>query len=282
MAVYRQIQTTFWQDSFVLSLTPEEKYFYIYLMTNSKTKQCGIYELPLQIAQVETGYNRETVIKLIQKFIEHGKIMYDWETNEIALKNWIKYNPFNGNPKIEVCVSKELQCVKNRSLVDFMKYGEFESKYPFGRVSQEKEKEEQKEEEEQKQSTELLFEQLWALYPRKEGKKESFRHFKATVKTNDDYVNILKAITNYNTALKNKKTEPQFIQQGSRWFNNWQDWISPDEIMMKGSNGNTQQPVRKSDASTRATFRHTPEQIKELESFGESLRQRDRERSERT
>ncbi|TKI91171.1 replication protein, partial [Bacillus wiedmannii] len=37
MAVYRPVHVSFWQDSFVLDLTPEEKYFYLYLMTNSKT-----------------------------------------------------------------------------------------------------------------------------------------------------------------------------------------------------------------------------------------------------
>ena len=32
MAKYRQLHTDFWNDGFVLDLTPEEKYFYIYLM----------------------------------------------------------------------------------------------------------------------------------------------------------------------------------------------------------------------------------------------------------
>ena len=121
MAVFRQIQTSFWQDDFVLSLTPEEKYFYIYLFTNSKTKQCGIYELPLQVAGLDTGYNRETIIKLIQKFIEFGKIAYDWETKELAIKNWMKYNPTN-NPKVEACVVKESSQIKNKSLLEFIKY----------------------------------------------------------------------------------------------------------------------------------------------------------------
>ena len=49
MAVYRNVHIEFWQDGFILDLTPEEKYFYIYLMTNSKTSQCGIYELPKRI-----------------------------------------------------------------------------------------------------------------------------------------------------------------------------------------------------------------------------------------
>ena len=51
MAVYRHIHIDYWQDGFVLDLTPEEKYFYIYLMTNSKTSQCGIYELPKRIIE---------------------------------------------------------------------------------------------------------------------------------------------------------------------------------------------------------------------------------------
>ena len=143
MAVYRQIQTSFWQDDFVLSLTPEEKYFYIYLFTNSKTKQCGIYELPLQVSIMETGYNRETIIKLLQRFIELGKINYDWETKEISIKNWMKHNPAV-NPLIQKCIKKELSQIKNESLID-------KSKYPFIWVSQKEKEEEQKEEKEQEE-----------------------------------------------------------------------------------------------------------------------------------
>lgn len=117
MAVYRQVQISYWQDSFVLKLTPEEKFFYLYLLTNSKTKQCGIYELPLQIICIETGYNRETVIKLIQRFIEHRKIRYDWENEELFLLNWLKHNPFDNNPKVKKCVEKELQQVHNPNMI---------------------------------------------------------------------------------------------------------------------------------------------------------------------
>ena len=65
MAVYRQVYITFWQDEFILELTPEEKYFYLYLMTNSKTSQCGIYQLPIKVMEMELGYNRDTIIKII-------------------------------------------------------------------------------------------------------------------------------------------------------------------------------------------------------------------------
>lgn len=116
MAVFRKVDTSFWQDPFVLNLTPEEKYFYLYLMTNTKTSQCGIYEVPKKIMEVETGYNNETVDKLLNRFIEYGKIVYSSNTDEIMLVNWIKYNG-SSSPKILARVTTELKEIKNKELV---------------------------------------------------------------------------------------------------------------------------------------------------------------------
>src|SRR5690606_37858067 len=117
MAKYRQIHVEFWQDSFVLDLTPEEKFFYLYLMTNSKTTQCGIYELPKKIIQFETGYNSDTVDKLINRFVEYGKIMYSNDTKEVFMLNWIKYN-YSTSPKVQTCISNELKTVKEPAFID--------------------------------------------------------------------------------------------------------------------------------------------------------------------
>jgi hypothetical protein len=139
MATYRQVQIAFWQDEFVLQLTPEEKYFYLYLLTNSKTKQCGIYQLPMPIIIIETGYNQETAEKLLMRFCDYGKIIYNTRTKEIAILNWPKYNPMSA-PKVRVCVEKELREVKDKSLIEAV----FCSGTPLEGVSQE-EKEEEKE-----------------------------------------------------------------------------------------------------------------------------------------
>lgn len=117
MAVYRHIHIEFWQDGFILDLTPEEKYFYMYLMTNSKTSQCGIYELPKRIIETETGYNRETVEKLLSRFEDYGKVVYSEETKEVFLKNWIKHNKIV-SPKVRKCIEKELKNIKSDYLVD--------------------------------------------------------------------------------------------------------------------------------------------------------------------
>ena len=88
MAIFRKINTSFWQDPLILDLTPEQKYFYLYLMTNTKTNQCGIYEISKQIMVFETGYNSDTIDKLLNIFIDNGRILFSEKTNEIMLLNW--------------------------------------------------------------------------------------------------------------------------------------------------------------------------------------------------
>ena len=112
MAKYRQVQTSFWQDPFILDLTPEEKYFYLYLMTNPKTSASGVYELPIKLMVFETGYNSDTIKKLLRKFEEYGKVRYSSKTSEILLVNWLKHNNFQ-SPKTQSCIKKEWEGIKN-------------------------------------------------------------------------------------------------------------------------------------------------------------------------
>ena len=116
MAAYRPIHISYWQDKFILKLTPEQKYFYLYLMTNSKTKQSGVYELTKNIISFETGYNIETIDRLLKHFTDSKKILYSESTEEIIILNWVKYNPIN-NKNIMACVISDLLAVKNTEFI---------------------------------------------------------------------------------------------------------------------------------------------------------------------
>ena len=71
MAKYRSIQTSFWSDSKIIEdFTPEDRYFYLYLLTNEKSNQLGCYELSIKQMCRDTGYNEETIKKLINRFQE--------------------------------------------------------------------------------------------------------------------------------------------------------------------------------------------------------------------
>ena len=116
MAKYRQLHTTFWDDTLILDLTPEQKYFYIYLLTNPNVKQCGIYEISIKQISYQTGYNNDTVYNLLDLFVNMKKIVYSKDTNEIALVNFIKYNG-SDSPSIRKCIQKDLNSVKNKDLI---------------------------------------------------------------------------------------------------------------------------------------------------------------------
>ena len=165
MAVYRSIHVSFWQDEFVLDLEPNEKYFYLYLMTNSKTTQCGIYELPKKVMELELGYTMDTISILLKKFVSLDKILYSESTREIFLLNWLKHNSIK-SPKVFSCVEKELKGVKDKGFLGQFAEQCIEYGYPIPTVcepyrkgfkpvhdpyGEEEEKEEEKEEEQQQE-----------------------------------------------------------------------------------------------------------------------------------
>ena len=94
MAVYRKVHLSFWTDPKVDDeFTPEDKYFYLYLLTNPHTNICGCYELGEKQCSRETGYNTETISRLIGRFQNvHDVIRYDSTTKEVLILNWYKYN----------------------------------------------------------------------------------------------------------------------------------------------------------------------------------------------
>jgi hypothetical protein len=122
MAIFRKIHTQFWSDTFVQSLSPERKYFYLYLLTNEKTKQCGIYEISTRQISYDTGYTVETVLNLLEYFISTGKILFSRETSEIAIKNWNRYNE-SRSPGVQKCINQEIRLVKNQQLVEWVQSG---------------------------------------------------------------------------------------------------------------------------------------------------------------
>lgn len=69
------------------------------------------------------------------------------------------------------------------------------------------------------------FEKLWSLYPRKEGKKAAFASYQRAKKKGTTLDEVHTGIVNYLDYIKFKKIEPQYIKQGSTWFNgeHWND-----------------------------------------------------------
>ena len=122
MALFRHIRTEFWRDAKVLEeMTPEDKLFFLYMLTNGNTTQIGIYKIPKKQMAFELGYSVESINTLIDRFENHYKIIkYNPETRELAIKMWGKYNLVKGGKPIIDCVKKEVKEVKDKSLLAYV------------------------------------------------------------------------------------------------------------------------------------------------------------------
>ena len=94
MAIYRNLQLSFWTDNKIEDeFTPEDKFFYLYLLTNPQTNLCGCYEVSYSQMTRQTGYNKDTIIRLLERFESlHNVIKFDSKTKEILILHWYKYN----------------------------------------------------------------------------------------------------------------------------------------------------------------------------------------------
>jgi len=122
MAKFRMVHTEFWNDPKVVEeMTPEDKYFFLYLLTNSNTTQIGIYQITKKQMAFDIGHSIEAVNAVLDRFIRHHNLVrYNDQTREIAIKNWGKYNFNRGGKPVLDCVQSELKQVKDISLIQFV------------------------------------------------------------------------------------------------------------------------------------------------------------------
>lgn len=114
------INTKFWDDDYTSNLDPIEKLMFLYLLTNTSTNISGIYEIPLKKIAMETGIDKEMVIKVIDRFSKDQKVFY--QNGWICMKNFVK-NQNQRSPKVITGIKNELNAVPKDILDVFVGFG---------------------------------------------------------------------------------------------------------------------------------------------------------------
>jgi DnaD/phage-associated family protein len=119
---YRLVYGDFWSDPKVMEeMEPQDRYFYLYLLTNPQTTTCGIYRITKKQMAFELGYSIEEVNDLMDKFENNYKLVrYVTDTRELAIKNWGKYNLNRGGKPVMDCLASELSKVKDKNLIQYV------------------------------------------------------------------------------------------------------------------------------------------------------------------
>lgn len=112
---------SFWSDNKVSDdFTPEDRYFYLYLLTNPHTNLCGCYEISIKNIANELGYNKDSVENLLKRFEEFHKVLkFSKETKEVLILNWSKYN-WTTSEKFRKPLEKEIENIKNTDFKAFL------------------------------------------------------------------------------------------------------------------------------------------------------------------
>lgn len=105
MAKKRQVDTIFWRDGYTANLDPSEKLVFLYLLTNPDTNISGIYQIPLKTIAADTGFDKEIISLIMNRFEKDKKIKY--ENGWVAFKNFIKHQN-EKSPKIVEGIKSEM------------------------------------------------------------------------------------------------------------------------------------------------------------------------------
>ena len=250
MAIYRTIQMSFWTDSKVDDeFTPEDKYFYLYLLTNPHTELSGCYEISMKQMSRETGYNEDTVQRLINRMERvHKVIRFSKETKEILIIHWNRYNWVNQS--IKSSVEKNLKKIKNESF----------RRYLSNAINGIEEEESNKEEEIYKETvqyietvtatgcphtvgtgcthgggmvseSDIAFESFWKAYPRKIGKEAARKAFAKVKKS--EWNLLVPAVEAQKRSQQWTKENGRYIPNPATWLNQgrWQDELTPAQTV---------------------------------------------------
>lgn len=115
-----KFNTDFWDNPIVVDdMTPSDKYFYLYLITNKFCNSIGIYKLPKNKISFDLGYDMNTVDLLINKFENEFKLIkYSTKTKEVIIKDYFKSFCNKINDLTILCFERDFKEVQDKTLFD--------------------------------------------------------------------------------------------------------------------------------------------------------------------
>lgn len=121
MALYRSIQTNFWTDTKITDdFSPEERYLYLYLLTNQYTTLSGCYEITYRQIAFDTGLTAGKVKEGVDALQgKHNAVRYSEGNREMLLLNWYKYN-WTASEKFRKPLLAQIESVKTQEFREYL------------------------------------------------------------------------------------------------------------------------------------------------------------------
>lgn len=238
---------SFWTDTKIIDdFSVMDKFVYLYLLTNPHTNLCGCYEISFRQMAYETGIDQSKVKETINRLKDkHDVIRYSDKTKEVLLINFYRYN-WTSSEKFRKPLLAEINSLKD---AEFKRYlseladGKDTVSIPYSygsdttvtvsvpdTVSVPVSDSDNKSSSKKNKSYEKEFDEIWELYPKKQGKTKAKEKYIKARKEGTTKEEVENGIKNYVRYIEATRTEDQYIKHGSTYFNN-RCWL--DEYTIK-------------------------------------------------
>lgn len=118
MAIYRNVQMSFWTDTKVLEeFSADERLLYIFLLTSPKSNLAGCYEITPKQVNFYTGIKNAKAA--LDSLAAKNVIAYSEQTKEVLVINWSKYN-WTNSEKFRKPLLNEIKAVKNKTFQAYL------------------------------------------------------------------------------------------------------------------------------------------------------------------
>ena len=107
MAKYRPILCAIWDDPDFQDYSPDAKLLFLYLCTNRRTTESGIYPITLKTIQNETCIKKETIKKLLTNGLKN--VSYDFDNSFVFVHRFMNYNSGGRPERIELGIKSDNQ-----------------------------------------------------------------------------------------------------------------------------------------------------------------------------
>lgn len=232
MSGQRSVTTHFWRDSYVESLDPSERLLFLYLLTSPERSLCGIYELPLRVIASDTGFDRDMILRIFDRFSKDKKAHYidGW----VVMVNTVKHQNLK-NSNICIGIQREFDEIP-QSLIDMMHERGMthpcliDGRFYLTKLNLTKPNVPNRAkvvDTKDLEKRERLFVTFWDAYPKKKGKDVVQRWWMKHTITDGILKEILESIARYKTTDQWKKDKGAYIPYPLTFLNQgrWKDEI---------------------------------------------------------
>lgn len=105
MRKYGTVDTCFWTDGKIRTLSEKGKFLFLYLLTCQHSNAIGCYRLPLAYISSDLKWTPETVTQTVTQTVSIGLIEYDFDREIVWLKNFFKHNTIDNPNVAKGCIS---------------------------------------------------------------------------------------------------------------------------------------------------------------------------------